>query len=69
LYAFHGQQAVCFSYDDRASLVRSSGELISALEGLSGQMQKRQLSCSVTAWAAWSRARRLSATGRSLAAR
>ena len=44
LYAFHGQQAVCFSYDDRASLVRSSGELISALEGLSGQMQNRQLS-------------------------
>ncbi len=44
LYAFHGQQAVCFSYDDRASLVRSSGELVTALEGLSGQMQNRQLS-------------------------
>jgi len=44
LYAFHGQQAVCFSYDDRASLVHSSGELITALEGLSGQMQNRQLS-------------------------
>jgi len=44
LYAFHGQQAVCFSYDDRASLVRSSGELITALESLSGQMQNRELS-------------------------
>jgi len=44
LYAFHGQQAVCFSYDDRASLVRSSGELISALDELSGHMQNRQLS-------------------------
>jgi pimeloyl-ACP methyl ester carboxylesterase len=44
LYAFHGQQAVCFSYDDRASLVRSSGELITALEELSGHMQNRRLS-------------------------
>lgn len=44
LYAFHGQQAVCFSYDDRASLVHSSGELVAALEELSGRMQNRQLS-------------------------
>jgi len=44
LYAFHGQQAVCFSYDDRASLLRSSGELVTALEGLSGHMQNRNLS-------------------------
>ncbi|KPK49955.1 MAG: hydrolase [Thiotrichales bacterium SG8_50] len=44
LYAFHGQQAVCFSYDDRASLVHSSDELVTALEELSGHMQNRQLS-------------------------
>lgn len=43
LYAFHGQQAVCFSYDDRASLVRVSGELIAALDGLAGHMHNRQL--------------------------
>jgi len=37
------QQAVCFSYDDRASLVRVSGELIAALDGLAGHMHNRQL--------------------------
>jgi pimeloyl-ACP methyl ester carboxylesterase len=34
LYAFHGQQAVCFSYDDRESLVLSARQLVSALEEL-----------------------------------
>lgn len=43
LYAFHGQQAVCFSYNDRDSLVRVSAELISALDSLAGHMQNRQL--------------------------
>lgn len=43
LYAFHGQQAVCFSYDDRDSLVRISGQLIGALEALRGRMQNRTL--------------------------
>jgi pimeloyl-ACP methyl ester carboxylesterase len=43
LYAFHGQQAVCFSYNDRDSLVRSSHELIAALDELSGQMRNRHL--------------------------
>ncbi len=37
LYAFHGQQAVCFSYDDRDSLILSSGQLISALDNLGRQ--------------------------------
>ena len=32
--AFHGQQAICFSYDDRDSLVKSSGELVAALRAL-----------------------------------
>ena len=39
LYAFHGQQAVCFSYDDRESLVLSSGQLISALDELAGNIR------------------------------
>jgi len=43
LYAFHGQQAVCFSYDDRDSLVKASGELISALDGLAAKMHNRQI--------------------------
>jgi hypothetical protein len=34
LYAFHGQQTVCFSYNDRDSLVDSSGQLITALDEL-----------------------------------
>jgi pimeloyl-ACP methyl ester carboxylesterase len=38
LYAFHGQQAVCFSYDDRDSLLRSSGQLIAALDELAGHV-------------------------------
>ena len=32
LYAFHGQQAVCFAYDPGDSLVKASGELITALD-------------------------------------
>jgi len=43
LYAFHGQQAVCFSYNDRDSLVKASGELISALDGLEARMHNRQI--------------------------
>ena len=34
LYAFHGQQAVCFSYDDRDSLVHSADQLGTALDEL-----------------------------------
>ncbi len=43
LYAFHGQQAVCFSYDDRESLVLSSGRLISALDELAGSIRDKHL--------------------------
>ncbi|MBC8021915.1 MAG: alpha/beta fold hydrolase [Burkholderiales bacterium] len=43
LYAFHGQQAVCFTYDDRASLVRSSAELAAAVGALAGRMRKRDI--------------------------
>lgn len=43
VYAFHGQQAVCFSYDDRASLVRSSEELAAAVGVLAGRMRNREI--------------------------
>jgi pimeloyl-ACP methyl ester carboxylesterase len=39
LYAFHGQQAVCFSYDDRDSLMVSSAQLVGALDELAGHMR------------------------------
>jgi hypothetical protein len=37
VYAFHGQQAVCFSYDDRDSLLNSADRLIAAFNGLAEQ--------------------------------
>ena len=43
LYAFHGQQAVCYSYDDRDSLVDSSGQLITALDELAGHIKNQDL--------------------------
>lgn len=43
LYAFHGQQAVCFSYDDRASLVHSSAQLAAAVGALAGRMRNRDI--------------------------
>lgn len=44
LYAFHGQQAVCFSYNDRDSLMVSSAQLIGALDGLTAHMQNSNVS-------------------------
>lgn len=41
--AFHGQQAVCFAYDDRDSLMRSSGQLTWAIDQLSGMVQTPQI--------------------------
>lgn len=43
LYAFHGQQAVCFSYDDRDSLLVSSAQLVGALDALSAQLGDRTI--------------------------
>jgi pimeloyl-ACP methyl ester carboxylesterase len=40
LYAFHGQQAICFTYDDRASLVRSAEQLTAAVGALAAKMRK-----------------------------
>jgi dienelactone hydrolase len=39
LYAFHGQQAICFSYDAGDSLVRSASQLQAALRLLAGHLQ------------------------------
>ena len=43
LFAFHGQQAICYSYDDRDSLVDSSEQLISAIDALSGHLRDRDI--------------------------
>ena len=43
LYAFHGQQAVCFAYDAGDSLVKASGELIVALDRLSARLRDREV--------------------------
>jgi len=43
LYAFHGQQAICFNYDDRASLLQSSAQLAAAVGALAGTMRKRDI--------------------------
>ena len=43
LYAFHGQQSVCFSYDDRDSLLVSSGQLIGALDALASRLRDHHL--------------------------
>jgi pimeloyl-ACP methyl ester carboxylesterase len=43
LYAFHGQQAVCFSYDDRDSLIDSADQLITALDKLAKQTNNKNI--------------------------
>ncbi|HUQ29710.1 MAG TPA: alpha/beta hydrolase [Usitatibacter sp.] len=43
LYAFHGQQAICFSYDDRDSLLVSSSQLNSALDELARNMPGQEV--------------------------
>lgn len=43
LYAFHGQQAVCYSYDDRDSLVGSSIQLNTALSELTEHIENKEL--------------------------
>ncbi|TEW56518.1 alpha/beta hydrolase [Psychromonas sp. RZ22] len=35
LYAFHGQQTACYSYDDRDSLITTANKLVNAIEQLS----------------------------------
>lgn len=44
LYAFHGQQAACYSYDDRDSLIKSADKLVNAIETLSSVTQNQNIS-------------------------
>ncbi|MDN3640747.1 alpha/beta hydrolase [Simiduia curdlanivorans] len=44
LYAFHGQQAICFSYDDRKSLVSNAEQLATALNELTQVMDNNSIS-------------------------
>ena len=39
LFAFHGQQAVCFAYDDRKSLLLGASQLIAALRDLADHLR------------------------------
>jgi pimeloyl-ACP methyl ester carboxylesterase len=41
--AFHGQQSACFEYDDRDSLMRSSGQLASAVDALAGHLETPEI--------------------------
>lgn len=43
VFAFHGQQTACFSYDDRDSLTASATQLAVALDELAGHLQNRKL--------------------------
>jgi Palmitoyl protein thioesterase len=43
VYAFHGQQTVCFNYDDRASLINSSDQLGAAISQLSKVLRKPKI--------------------------
>ena len=41
--AFHGQQSACFTYDDRDSMVKSSRELIAAIDDLGSRMDSKAM--------------------------
>ncbi|MFO7602676.1 MAG: alpha/beta hydrolase [Gammaproteobacteria bacterium] len=43
VFAFHGQQTACFTYDDRDSMVQSSAELIAALQQLATKMENKHI--------------------------
>lgn len=43
VFAYSGQQAVCFSYNDRDSMMLSSAQLISSLETLAGHLKQKEM--------------------------
>jgi hypothetical protein len=43
VFAFHGQQTICFNYNDRGRLSNSSAELITAIEKLSEHLHKPEI--------------------------
>ena len=42
VFAFHGQQSACFTYNDRDSMMESSAQLVSAMHQLARLMTNRQ---------------------------
>ncbi len=42
VFAFHGQQTACFTYNDRDSLMTSSAQLMSAIHQLARRMKNRR---------------------------
>jgi hypothetical protein len=44
LYAFHGQQAICYSYDDRESLVDNAEKLATAISQISQATNNQKIS-------------------------
>ncbi len=43
VFAFHGQQTIGFSYDDRDEMMASSGRLTQAIQTLGAKMQNKQV--------------------------
>lgn len=43
VFAFHGQQTICFNYDDRDKLFNSSANLINAVEKLSRNLEQPKI--------------------------
>lgn len=43
VFAFHGQQTACFTYDDRDKLTKSADELIDAVKQLGRSMQNKNI--------------------------
>jgi len=43
VYAFQGQQAACFTYDDRDSMMVSSGQLIAALDAMARKTRNKRI--------------------------
>lgn len=44
LYAFHGQQTACYSYDDRDSLAKTADKLVEAIDKLSAATNNQNIS-------------------------
>lgn len=43
VFAFHGQQTIGFSYDDRDDMMASSGRLAQAIQSLSARMRNKEM--------------------------
>lgn len=43
VFAFHGQQTACFTYDDRDSMMKSSSQLVDGIKKLNQSMQNNNI--------------------------